>query len=88
VPWSILSANIETVWYEIGRVQTEKYLSDKEVADRYGVGRATPWRWVKEVGFPPPIKFSAGCSRWNLLAIVDWEKRQAAQTIARDEAKV
>lgn len=68
-------------------MQTERYLSDKEVADRYGVGRATPWRWVKEIGFPSPIKLSRGCSRWPLSAIENWEKRQAAKSIGRDEAQ-
>ena len=40
------------------------YLSDKQLAEKYGVHRTTIWRWVKQGDFPPPVKLSPGCSRW------------------------
>ena len=43
------------------------YLSDRAVAQRYGVSRPTIWRWVKVLkGFPAPIKVSEGTTRWAL----------------------
>ena len=51
------------------------YLSDLQVARRYGVHRSTPWRWVKvNPHFPKPIVLSPGCTRWRLGDIVAWEQ--------------
>ena len=52
------------------------YLSDRQVAGRYNVGRATPWRWVKDSDFPPPIKLGAGCTRWKLSDLEKWESER------------
>lgn len=42
----------------------ERYLSDKQVAERFGVSRPTIWRWVKtEKAFPHPVSLSSGTSR-------------------------
>ena len=42
----------------------ETYLSDTQVAARYGVHRTTPWRWAKtELSFPKPFVLSPGCTR-------------------------
>lgn len=49
------------------------YLTDRQVAARYSVGRATPWRWVKDSNFPPPVKLGAGCTRWKLADLKKWE---------------
>ena len=59
-------------------MQTDIYLTDKQIAKRYGVGRATPWRWVKTRNFPKPIKLSPGCSRWKDSDIQKWEAEQSA----------
>lgn len=54
---------------------TETYLSDLQLAKRYGVHRSTIWRWIKtDVRFPAPINFSPGCTRWKLSQIEAWEK--------------
>lgn len=51
----------------------EKYLSDKELASRYGVSRITPWRWAKKGSFPSPVKLGPNCTRWKLSDIEAWE---------------
>ena len=39
----------------------EIYLSDRQVAARYGVHHLTPRRWVREdPSFPRPVKLSPG----------------------------
>lgn len=50
-----------------------RYLSDKELSERYSVSRATIWRWVKEGHFPAPIKIAANSTRWKLSDIEQME---------------
>ncbi len=40
------------------------WLKDIELAARYGQSRVTPWRRVRAGMLPPPIRLSAGCTRW------------------------
>lgn len=55
------------------------YVKDTDVANRFGVDRATIWRWSKNGKFPKPIKISDGCTRWLLREIENWEEEQASQ---------
>ena len=34
----------------------EKYLSDRQVAERYSISRHTAWRWTREGALPTPVK--------------------------------
>ena len=52
------------------------YLSDKQLAKRYGVTRTTIWRWSRVNQFPTPIRFGSGCTRWALRAVEAWEERR------------
>ena len=55
----------------------ETYLSDQDLASRYGVHRVTPWNWArKDSGFPKPVKLTPGCTRWKLSEIEAWEASQ------------
>lgn len=55
------------------------YLTDTQVASRYGVHRSTPWRWVKaDPNFPAPFTLSPGCTRWRLADLEAWEESRAA----------
>lgn len=50
------------------------FLSDVQVAERYGVHRVTVWRWAKtDPSFPKPLTLSAGCSRFRLADLEKWE---------------
>lgn len=55
------------------------YLTDRQVADRYGVARTTPWRWVQLGRFPHPIRISPGCVRWRLSDLEAHESAAAAK---------
>ena len=56
------------------------YVSDRFLAERYGVARTTPWDWAKnKPGFPQPVRLSERCTRWKLSEVEAWE---AAQTEA------
>lgn len=52
------------------------YVTDTALAERFQVSRATIWRWAQTRRFPDPIKFSAGCTRWRLADVEEWESRQ------------
>lgn len=52
------------------------YLSDRTLAKRFEVSRATVWRWVAAGLLPKPIKFN-GSTRWKLSDIESWEEEQA-----------
>lgn len=53
----------------------EIYLSVAQVAQRYGVNRSPPWRWLHaDPAFPRPISLSARCTRWKLAEIEAWEQ--------------
>ncbi|MEV8468637.1 AlpA family phage regulatory protein [Fluviibacterium sp. DFM31] len=50
------------------------FLSDTQLAQRYGVHRSTPWRWLKtDPNFPSPFTLSPGCTRWRLADLEKWE---------------
>lgn len=54
----------------------ECFLSDREVAKRYDVSRASVWRWLaNEPTFPAPVRLSAGTSRWKLSDLVQFEAK-------------
>lgn len=55
--------------------QIRKFLSDKQLSQRYDVHRATWWRWVREGKAPKPVKFN-GSTRWRLDDLLQWEKEQ------------
>ncbi|MFC0201475.1 helix-turn-helix transcriptional regulator [Paracoccus rhizosphaerae] len=55
------------------------FISDKQVAERYGVARPTVWRWLKaDPTFPKPVSLSSGCTRWKLDEIEQWEAARRA----------
>ena len=55
----------------------QKYVSAAQLAERYGVHKATIWRWVKDGIIPKPIKFGAQSARFDLDEVerLDAERR-------------
>lgn len=51
----------------------QQYLSDKELAARYGVHRDTIWRWAESGHFPKPVKLAKQCTRWKLEDVQAFE---------------
>jgi prophage regulatory protein len=60
-------------------MDANKYYSDKQLAERYGVARQTPWDWAKAGRFPKPVKLSPQCSRWYGQDVLDHEARLATE---------
>ncbi len=56
--------------------EDEKYLSVKEVANRYSSSIPTIWRWAKEdEAFPKPHIIRPGTSRWRMSDLLAFENR-------------
>ncbi len=63
---------------QVKEILGQKFLSDKQVAGRYGVTRTSVWRWLKTLeDFPAPVKLSEGCARWTLMSLINWEHKCA-----------
>ncbi len=57
----------------------QEYYSDKQLAVRFSISRATVWRWVRQEKLPTPVQLSPGCTRWRFSEVEEWElKREAA----------
>lgn len=52
------------------------FLSAEQAANRYGVHRASIYRWAKESTFPAPIKLGPNVTRWALADLEAWEQSQ------------
>jgi prophage regulatory protein len=59
----------------------QQYLTDRDLAARYGISRRTVWRWVTEGKLPQPEKLTDRCSRWIRTEIEQLELE--ARTKAR-----
>lgn len=58
---------------------SDTYLTDTQLAARFGVHRTTPWRWAQtNPSFPKPVNLSPGCTRWRLADVEAWEERRRA----------
>ena len=64
-----------------GRMIT--YFTDQQLADRFGVARATIWRWVHTNGFPLPVHLSASCTRWRIDDVEAWAARRPRKRAPR-----
>ena len=52
-----------------------RFVTDADLADRYGVHRATTWRWSREGKFPQPVTIGPGTTRWRVADVLDHEAR-------------
>lgn len=51
----------------------ERFLRDREVADRLGICRQEVWRRVKIGRLPDPVKLSEKTTRWRLSELIAFE---------------
>jgi len=57
-------------------MKTKRYATDRDLAKRYDVSRATPWNWAKAGKFPKPKKIGPNTTRWDLDEIERYEAEQ------------
>lgn len=58
-----------------------KYLSDKQLAERYATSRSSIWRWSAKGILPAPVQITPGCTRWRADEI---EQRDVAREAGRN----
>jgi predicted DNA-binding transcriptional regulator AlpA len=63
------------------------FLSDKDLAARYGVTRATIWRWRAEGTLPEPVRVSSNTTRWRKADIEEHDKQLELATRATKTAQ-
>ena len=55
-------------------VEAERYLTVRDVAQRFAVSIQTVWRWAKERSeFPKPVELSPGTTRWRMSDLIAFE---------------
>ena len=58
-----------------------RYVTDRDIAARFGVARTTAWDWTKnDPTFPKPVRLSERCTRWRLDEIEAWEASRREAT--------
>lgn len=63
-----------------------QYLTDRQLAARFAVGRTTIWRWTQEGRLPRPVHLSPGVTRWRLPDIEAFDAQRAAEATAATPA--
>lgn len=62
------------------RENVQRYLSVRQVADRFSVSVQTVWRWKKESPeFPQPVLLSPGTTRWRMSDLAAFERNLAGE---------
>ncbi|WP_416897269.1 MAG: helix-turn-helix transcriptional regulator [Minwuia sp.] len=59
-------------------------LSIREVGTLLGVSRASIYRWIRDDGFPKPVKLGASRSVWLLEEIETWVMARAGERMEPD----
>jgi prophage regulatory protein len=49
------------------------FLTDKQVAERYGVSTDSIWRWKRQGNFPAPVRVGPNCTRWRMADLLEHE---------------
>jgi len=57
----------------------KKFLTDTDVAERYGVSRRTVHRMVETGRLPPALPISEGVRRWDIADLEAYEAKLRAE---------
>lgn len=48
---------------------TPQFVSDRDLALRYGVCVSTIWRWAQKGRIPQPLRLGPNTTRWNIADV-------------------
>lgn len=54
------------------------FLTDRQVAERYGVSTDSIWRWKRQGNFPAPVRVGPNCTRWRMADLLEHESQLQA----------
>ncbi len=57
-----------------------KYISVRDVAERYGVAVPTVWLWTKQKDLPSPYKIGKNTTRWSLAELEEIDSKREKLT--------
>ena len=63
----------------MGNAPQDRLITIKEVSTLIGFKRPTIYKYIKEKGFPKPIKLGSRASRWSYNQVMEWIEKQKAQ---------
>lgn len=69
-----LFANLRGI-FAMSKVNS-KWLSDRDVAERYSVSRATVWRWSRSQTIPQPKQLGENTTRWSCIELDQHDQKQ------------
>lgn len=76
---SVEEPPVDAAEAELLSPENERYLTDRQVGERFNVSRKTIWKWVKQRDdFPAPLSLSPGATRWRLSDLLRFEAGLAA----------
>ena len=61
------------------REETKIYLTDLQLAERYGISRNSVWRLSRTGELPAPVNLFKATTRWRLSEIEAFEAERAAE---------
>ncbi len=62
----------------MGHTPQDRLIDIKEVSSLIGLKRATVYKYIKDKGFPKPIKLGSRASRWSYNQVMEWIEQQKA----------
>ena len=65
----------------------KKFLTYKQVADRYSVGLSTVFDWIRRGQFPEPQSIGPKFKRFDLAVLERWEAGQRTEPEGRGNEK-
>ncbi|MAA75910.1 MAG: AlpA family transcriptional regulator [Salinisphaeraceae bacterium] len=63
---------------------TQKFLTVRDVAERYSLGVSTVWQKTGSGEIPSPVQLTARTTRWRLSDLVAWESTRPLITENRN----
>ena len=62
--------------------EKERFISEREIIERYGISHTSLWRWVRDGRFPKGEFLGPNTKRWPLSKLLEWEKEAKAGAAA------
>jgi predicted DNA-binding transcriptional regulator AlpA len=68
---------VGTVVLDVPVARSDRWLSARQVMDRYGISRTTLNAWLRDEGFPALAKYIGNRRRWRAADLDAWDVETA-----------
>ena len=66
---------------------SDHFIDAGDLAERWGVSRATALEYTRRRGFPAPLALSGATLRWTLSEVEAWEAARKADPVRRSRTR-